>query len=140
MTMPIEYWNASKDFDRFMLDLRDACMLSSHNQAYHTLRAVLHVFRSHLSVKAALAFASVLPPVVRAIFVEDWDSELPVSPFPDRQRLVWEVQHVRQDHNVAPDTAIEDVARVLRRHVDEAAFARAVLGLGADAAAYWRID
>jgi len=138
MTMPIEYWNASKDFDRFLLDVRDSCMLSSHNQAYHTLRAFLHVFRSHLPIKDALAFAGALPPVVRAIFVEDWDAELPVSPFPDRQRLAWEVQHVRQDHNVAPETAIEDVAGALRRHIDETALDRILADLGTDAVAYWR--
>lgn len=140
MPMPMEYWNASREFDRFLLDVRDACMLSSHNQAYHTLRAVLHVFRSHLPLEDALTFAGVLPPVVRAIFVEDWDAERPVSPFPDRQKLIWEVQHVRQDHNVAPETATEDVAGALRRHIDEAALDRALSSLCPNAASYWRAN
>ena len=54
MTVPMEYWSASKDFERALADVRDTCMLQTHNQAYHTLRAVLHVFRSHLSVADAV--------------------------------------------------------------------------------------
>ncbi len=113
-------------------------MLQTHNQAYHTLRAVLHVFRSHLGLTEALRFASALPPVVRAIFVEDWDADAPVTPFPDRDRLTWEVQHQRQDHNLAPDSAIADVAAAIWRHVDRADFARAFAALPPEAADYWR--
>ena len=70
--MPQTYFQASKDFDAFIVDVRDTCMLQSHHQAYHTLRAVLHVFRAHLTVAEALSFASVLPPVTRAIFPDGW--------------------------------------------------------------------
>ena len=38
--MPAEYKNASTDFDGFLLDVSDTCMLQTHHQAYHTLRAV----------------------------------------------------------------------------------------------------
>ncbi len=117
MPMPAEYWNASKEFEAFMQDVRDTCMLQTHHQAYHTLRAVLHVFRSHLSVNQALAFAGVLPPVVRAIFVEGWQPDVNASPsgFPDRSVLQTEVKSIRRDHNLAPDSAIADVAAALRR-------------------------
>ena len=71
MPMPMEYWSASKDFDTLLTDVRDSCMLQTHHQAYQTLRAVLHVFRSHLTTADALHFANVLPPVARAIYVED---------------------------------------------------------------------
>ncbi len=70
MTVPPEYLGASKEFETLLLDIRDTCKLSSVNQAYHTLRAVLHVFRAHVSVPDALALAGVLPAVPRAIFVE----------------------------------------------------------------------
>ena len=84
MPMPAEYKTASKDFDAFMMDVRETCMLQTHHQAYHTLRAVLHVFRSHLTVADALSFASVLPPVTRAIFVEGWVPGGTPAPFPSR--------------------------------------------------------
>jgi uncharacterized protein (DUF2267 family) len=136
MTIPREYVDASKDFDRFILDVRDTCMLSTHHQAYHTLRAVLHVFRAHLEVADALRFADVLPPVVRAIYVED-RVPAPPSPFPDPVTLQAEVWAVRANHNVAPVTAIADVAAALRRAVDPHDFDRCLGGLPAGAAAYW---
>jgi len=40
MPMPAEYKNASMDFDGFLLNVSDTCMLQTHHQAYHTLRAV----------------------------------------------------------------------------------------------------
>jgi len=46
MTVPKDYVNASKDFDRFLADVRDTCMLQTTHQAYTALRSVLHVFRS----------------------------------------------------------------------------------------------
>ena len=138
MPMPMEYWSASSDFDRFLTDVRDSCMLTSHHQAYHTLRAVLHVFRDHLSVMDALAFAQTLPPVTRAIFVEDWRPVSDPQPFGGRATLQAEVKAIRPDHNLAPDTAIRDVAGALRRAIDNAALDRLLDRLPEGAADYWR--
>ena len=44
MPMPMKYTNASSDFDRFLADVQDSCMLQKTHQAYQTLRAVLLVF------------------------------------------------------------------------------------------------
>ena len=137
MPMPMEYWTASKDFEAFLDDVRASCMLTSHHQAYHTLRAVLHVFRAHLDLPDALRFAAILPPVVRAIFIEDWPTSSPVRPFPDRDTLTSEVKAIRCDHNLAPGTAIEDVAGALRRSMDNAVLDRVLSGLPDGAAAYW---
>jgi uncharacterized protein (DUF2267 family) len=137
MTMPMEYWSASKDFDKMLTELRDRCMLQSHHQAYHTLRAVLHVFRSHLALPDALRFAGVLPPVVRAIFVEDWNIDEPVRPFPDNRTLMTEVKAVRPDHNLAPGSAIGDVTAVLRRYVDNNRLERELRHLGSRASEFW---
>lgn len=136
MTVPQEYWRASKDFEAFMTDLKAISMLATHNQCHAMLRAVLHVFRSHLEVAQALAFASVLPPVLRAIFVEDWQ-DLTFTPFPDDHALQAEVMAVRPHHNFSTDTAISDVARALRRHVDENAFDRALADLPEPARRFW---
>jgi uncharacterized protein (DUF2267 family) len=139
MPMPMEYWSASKDFEALLGDVREACSFGSHHQAYHTLRAVLHVFRAHVSVGDALTFAGILPPVVRAIFVEDWDANMPVTPFPARDVLAEEVKTVRRDHNFAPDTAIADVAGVLRRHINAEDLDRVLRSMPPPAAQYWAI-
>ena len=140
MPMPQAYFDASRDFDAFILDVRDTCLLQTHHQAYHTLRAVLHVFRDHLAVEDALRFASVLPPLVRAIFVEDWVPSPPRA-FPHRAALQAEVKAVRPDHNLAPDTAISDVATALRRsRIDIRELDRVLAGLPDGARDYWSVD
>jgi len=138
MPMPMEYWNASRDFEAFLTDVRDRCMLQTHHQAYHTLRAVLHVFRAHLSTQDALSFAAVLPPVTRAIFVENWTVRDDPRPFADRSALQNEVKSIRPDHNLAPESAIGDVAHALRSHVDNRALDGVLRSLPPGAADYWR--
>ena len=141
MPMPAEYKTASKDFDAFLMDVRDTCMLQTHHQAYHTLRAVLHVFRSHLTVADALSFASVLPPVTRATFVEAWVPKDNPAPFPGRAELQREVKAVRRDHNLAPETAIIDIARALRRSsIDTTRLDRVLRQLPEGAAEYWAVE
>ena len=138
MPVPMAYRAASKDFDAFLADIRDTCMLQTLHQAYHTLRAVLHVFRSHLTVKDALVFANVLPPVTRAVFVEDWVPGDSPAPIPGREALQAEVKAIRPDHNLAPDSAIADVAGALRRSSIDCADLDCVLRtLSDDAAAFW---
>ena len=101
------------------------------------LQAVLQVFRHRLTVGQAIAFANVLPPVLRAIFVSDWDVEAPVKPFVDRDALMREVRAFRHDHNLSTETALEDVTVVLRRHVDQAAFERVLGKLPPGARDFW---
>ena len=49
----------------------------------------------------------------------------------------YEVQSLRADHNYAPETAIRDVARALRRHVDEEEFDKTLAAIGPGAIAFW---
>lgn len=139
MPMPLEYRQASADFDAFMKDLVATSMIQTSHQAYTMLQAVLQVFRDRLTVDQAIAFANVLPPVLRAIFVSDWDTEAPVKPFVDRDALMKEVRAFRHDHNLSTDTALEDVTVVIRRHVDQAAFERILNTLPPDARRFWYI-
>ncbi len=139
MPMPLEYRQASADFDAFMKDLVATSMIQTSHQAYTMLQAVLQVFRDRLTVDQAIAFANVLPPVLRAIFVSDWDTEAPVKPFVDRDALMKEVRAFRHDHNLSTDTALEDVTVVIRRHVDQAAFERILNTLPPDARGFWYI-
>lgn len=134
----MSYRQASRDFDAFLIDARDIAMLQTTNQAYTMVEAVLTVFRRRLPVADALAFADLLPPVLRAIFVSDWDAGAPVQPFADRAALTREVLAFRGDHNVSPASSIADVAAALRRHVDPDAFERGLARLPPEARAYWQ--
>lgn len=137
MTVPQEYVHASRDFDRFMDDFMQIAMLETHHRSYAILRAVLHVFRDHLTIDDALRFAEILPAVLRAIFVENWRPAAEPPPFPDRATLVREVKAVRRDHNLASETSISDVAAALRRNVSKDDLDRVLATLPPGAAEYW---
>jgi len=139
MPIPMELAHASEAFDRFLTEARDLSGLTSRHQTYTMTQAVLLVFRRRLSLAEAIRFAAVLPPVLRAIFVADWDPEEPRRPFTDRTTLTREVQSLRRDHNFAPDTAIRDVAVALRHQIDVAAFDRVLATLPPEAAAFWEV-
>jgi uncharacterized protein (DUF2267 family) len=140
MPVPMEYRLASQDFDRFLAEVAEATGLATRNQAYTTTQAVLQAFRRRLDPAQAIAFAQVLPAMLRALFVMDWDPQEPRVADWDRAAMTEEVRRLRIDHNFSPDTAIADVARVLRGHVDAAAFARCLATLPPEAQAFWSRD
>lgn len=137
MTVPAEYAHADRDFERFMTALLDLTTLETRHRAYAVTRAVLHVFRAHLTVQDALVFADALPAVLRAIFVETWRPIAEPPPFPDRAALTREVRANRRDHNLADDDSIRMVARALRASMDQAALDRALSLLPEAARDYW---
>jgi uncharacterized protein (DUF2267 family) len=139
MTVPQEYVHASRDFDRFMDDFMAISMLETHHRSYAVVRAVLHVFRDHLTVTDALAFSEILPAVLRAIFVENWHPASNPPPFPDRQALIGEVKANRRDHNLATESSISDVATALRRNIDAERLNRLLARLPPGAADYWQV-
>lgn len=139
MTIPMEFQHASESFERFLADARDEAGLATRNQTYTMVEAVLRVFRRRLSVREAIAFANVLPPVLRALFVTDWDPDEPSRPFADCAAMAREVQDLRRHHNFAPGTAIRDVAIALRRHCDEAVLDRVLATMPDGAFDFWRV-
>jgi uncharacterized protein (DUF2267 family) len=100
-------------------------------------QGVLQAFRRRLSVKDAVDFANVLPVCLRALFVTDWDLDEPVKGFGERGAMTEEVRSLRAEHNFSPDTAIRDVARALRRHVDEDKFDQVLSRLPPGAIEFW---
>ena len=139
MPIPMEYQHTTEDFERLLADVRDISGLTTRNQVYTLVQAVLLTFRRRLEVTDALRFAGVLPPVLRAIFVADWSPEVAPVPFGDRADWTREAQSLRRHHNFAPETCIADMARALRRHVDEAAFERVLATLPAGAQDFWSL-
>ena len=140
MPVPRQYQLASLEFNEFLVDARDAAGLMTTNAAYTMVQGVLHTFRRRLEIKQAILFANVLPAVLRAIFVADWDVEEPKRRFEDRAAMTKEVQALRPNHNYAPDTAIHDVATALRKHVDEEMFDQVLAQLPDGAAQFWHVD
>jgi uncharacterized protein (DUF2267 family) len=139
MPIPMDIQHASEEFEAFLADARDRSGLATRNQTYTMTQGVLQAFRRRLSVADAIRFAGVLPPVLRAIFVAEWNPEEPQASFRDRESMIRDVQLLRRDHNFSPETCIDDVAAALRARVDESAFDRVLAALPAGAADFWRI-
>lgn len=139
MPIPMELQHATEIFDRFLADVCDASGLATRNQAYTTAQAVLVVFRRRLIPRDAIRFAGLLPAVLAAIFIDEWDIDEPVRPFVSRADLTQEVKALRRHHNFSPDTAIHDVAVALRRHVETVAFEQLLATLPKEAADFWRV-
>lgn len=137
MTVPPDYVRASSDLEALLLDARDTLGHATTHQAWYTVLAVLLEFRRRVSVRDALLFADILPPLVRAAFVAEWDPDAPRAAFTDRAAMTRDVQAFRRDHNFAPDDAIAGVAAVLGRHTDRVHFERMLQELPAPAADYW---
>lgn len=138
MTIPLELQRASEDFEAFLADARDTAGLTTRNQTYTMVVGVLHAFRRRLAIADAIRFAGILPPVLRSVFVAEWDPEEALHPFGDRAAMTREVQNLRRNHNFAPDTAISDVAAALRKHVDGPSFDALLRTLPPGAADFWR--
>ena len=129
MTWPLEYQRASYDFERFMVAARDAAGLTTTNQAWTMVQGVLLALRRRLTVPQAIAFANILPPLVRAVFLDNWYPTDEPAPFSPREELIEEVRSLRAEHNFSPDNAIEAVATALRGSVDALALERVLAKL-----------
>lgn len=138
MTLPFEYQNPTLQFERFLVDARDCAGLSTTNMAWNMVVGVLHAFRRRLTVPQALAFAAVLPPVIRALFIEDWSIDQAPVAFGEPEDWLQDVRAVRTEHNFSPADAVECVATALRRHVDVAAFDKVLAQLPPEARRYWQ--
>lgn len=137
MPTPMEYRLASQDFDRFLADVATETNLGSRHQAYTTTQAVFLCFRRRLGIREAIAFAQILPAMLRALFVSDWDTDEPQAKSWDWDLMSAEVKQLRVNHNFSPDTAIHDVARVLHKYVEAGKFERCLENLPPSAREFW---
>jgi uncharacterized protein (DUF2267 family) len=95
--------------------------------------------RRRVGVRHGLQFATALPPLLRASFVENWNADEDVLPFTSIGQMTGEVLSLRAAHNFAPDDAIAVVARTLRRHVDPNVLDAALADLPPEARAFWEL-
>ena len=138
MPMPIEYQLAAPEFERFLRDAIEASGLATGNQAYTMVQGVFQVFHRRFDIRDAVRFADILPPMLRAIFVSNWDADVPKRSFESRNLMTEEARSLRRDHNFSPSTVIKDVATALRTNVNEAELDRVLSMLSKEASEFWR--
>lgn len=139
MPVPPEYERASVKFTEFLVAAREAGDLVTTNQAYTMVQGVLQAFRRRLTVKQALAFAELLPPLVRALFVSDWDVDEPRRAFESREAMTKEVQALREGHNWAPEHSLAAVAKALRPYVNQEHFDALLATFPPGARDFWAV-
>lgn len=139
MPMPWAYRHATKDWRAFLAEAREALGLESDNMTYTAVQGVLITFRARLAPRQVVAFADLLPAVLRALFVSGWDPEAAVRPWADRDTLEAEARALRPDHNLTSGQAIEPVAIALRRNVRQMDLDRLLSKIGPEAEDFWRV-
>lgn len=137
MTWPSEYQRASIEFERFMVTARDAADLATTNQAWTMVEGALRAFRRRLTIEQALRFADCLPPVLRALFVEDWHPQRSPVPMGTRDEILEEVRGLRHEHNFSPPNAVEAVGVALRACVEPEALERALSAMPEPVRSFW---
>ncbi|WP_395539902.1 DUF2267 domain-containing protein [Neotabrizicola sp. sgz301269] len=137
MPMPWTYRQATREWQAFLADAREAMSLESDNAAYTAIEGVLKAFRRRLTPQEAIDFAQILPSVIRALFVADW--RLDEGPVPAGNRRDWtaEARALRPHHNLTPENCIEATALALRQAVLREALDRVLARLPAFAAEFW---
>ena len=138
MPMPWTYRQASREWQAFLEDAKAAMELTSDNACFTAVEGVLKAFRRRLTVQEALDFAQVLPAVLRALFVADWQVALPVAP---GGRNDWraEAQALRPQHNLTPANCVEATAQALRKAVLREDLERVLARLPTFAAEFWSV-
>ena len=72
MTQPYDVEFASKQYQQWLVALKDKAMLATLNQAQAMMRAVMAELRDAVSDNDALAIANALPPLARGVMLEGW--------------------------------------------------------------------
>jgi uncharacterized protein (DUF2267 family) len=140
MPYPHEYTVATYKFSDFLNDVKKEAEFGSTHMAYTMAQGVFQVFRRRVDLKSAIRFANVLPVGMRALFIADWDPDVEKLPFTDLETMNKEVRQLRPDHNFATETAIQDVAKVLKKHVDQEQLWEVLSGISEEAVRFWGMD
>lgn len=141
MPYPFQYAVATHVFQEVLEEVRVQAGLVTTNQAYTVLQGVLRAFRRRVGVQESLRFADLLPAAVRALYVYAWDIGEERRSFDDDPAdLAAEVRSLRSFHNFAPESAVDDVGRALRKFVDEQKLERLLEQLPPEAARFWGRD
>jgi len=139
MPMPWTYRQATREWQAFLADAKEAMGLTSDNACYTAVEGVLKAFRCRLTVQEALDFAQVLPAVLRALFVADWHIAPPVAAG-TRDEWRAEAKALRPHHNLTPDNCVEATALALRKSILQEDLERVMARLPTFAAEFWSVS
>jgi uncharacterized protein (DUF2267 family) len=136
MPMPWTYRQATREWQSFLAEARTAMDLSSDNATFTAVEAVLRAFRRRLTSQQAIDFAQVLPSVLRALFVADWQLS---DPAPPGNRADWtaEAMALRPHHNQTPPNCVAATALALRKSVQRQDLDRVLAKLPPFATDFW---
>lgn len=137
MPMPQEYQLASQQYESFLADAQDGLGLTTRNQTYTCVQAVLLVFRRRLDAEQVLSFADTLPAVLRAIFTAGWSRDDYKPEFGTMEDWAADAMALRRLHNFSDEETPARVAEALRRHVDLPHFEQVLHQIGPDALQFW---
>lgn len=84
-------------------------------EAYHALRALLHLLRDHLPLAEVAHLGAQLPLVIRGLYYEGWRPSSPKEL--DAAAELERVRHELHDGGLDPATALQAAFGVLSRHV-----------------------
>jgi uncharacterized protein (DUF2267 family) len=137
MPMPWTYRQATREWQAFLAEARSAMNLETDNGTYTAVQGVLRAFRRRLTPQEAIDFAQVLPSVLRALFVADW--QLDEGRLPPGTRADWtaEAMALRPHHNLTPPNCVEATAFALRKSILRDDLERVLSTLPPFAAEFW---
>ncbi len=136
MPMPWTYRQATREWQAFLAEARDAMNLESDNATFTAVQGVLQAFRRRLTPQQAIDFAQVLPSVLRALFVAHWHLADPAAPG-TRSDWTAEAMALRPHHNLTPQSCVAATALALRKSVLREDLDRVLATLPAFAADFW---
>jgi uncharacterized protein (DUF2267 family) len=136
MPMPWTYRQATREWQAFLAEARMAMDLTSDNSTFTAVEGVLRAFRRRLAPQQAIDFAQVLPSVLRALFVADWQL---AGPAPPGSRADWtaDAMALRPHHNLTPPNCVAATALALRKSVLRADLDRVLATLPPFATEFW---
>jgi uncharacterized protein (DUF2267 family) len=140
MPMPWTYRQASREWQAFLSDAKEAIGTPTDHSTFTAVEGTLRAFRRRLTPQQAIDFAQILPAVLRALFVADWHLDAPLSAPGTREDWTREAQSLRANHNFAPESCIEGTALALRKSVHYADLERVLAKLPPFATEFWRIS
>lgn len=137
MPMPWTYRQATREWQAFLAEAKAAMNLDSDNATFTAVEGVLRTYRRRLTPQQSIDFAQVLPSVLRALFVADW--QLDEGPLPSGSRKDWtaEAMALRPHHNLTPTSCVAATAVALRKSVQREDLERALATLPAFASDFW---
>jgi uncharacterized protein (DUF2267 family) len=136
MPMPWTYRQATREWQAFLAEARAAMDLTSDNATFTAVEGVLRAFRRRLTAQQAVDFAQVLPSVLRALFVSDWQLSDP-TPSGTRDDWTTEAMALRPHHNLTPPNCVEATALALRKSILREDLDRVLATLPPFAVEFW---